>query len=83
MLERQAESIEYDKEPPLRFLFLFAFLYLKHSMIVWIVIVPIFWYSVGRPVYQKVMITQNEQEIFIGDTAVSILIANYLFYFFL
>ena len=28
ILERQAESIECDKEPPLRFLFLFAFLYL-------------------------------------------------------
>lgn len=24
---------------------------------------------VGRPVYQKVMITQNEQDTFIGDTA--------------
>lgn len=28
-------------------------------------------YSVGRPVYEKVMITQNEQETFIGDAAVS------------
>ena len=28
ILERQAKSIECDKEPPLRFLFLFAFLYL-------------------------------------------------------
>jgi hypothetical protein len=28
--------------------------------------------SVGRPIYQKVMITQNEQDVFIGDSAVSI-----------
>ena len=27
--------------------------------------------SVGRPIHEKVMITQNEQETFIGDAAVS------------
>ena len=25
--------------------------------------------SVGRPIYQKVMITQNDDEVFIGDAA--------------
>ena len=30
-----------------------------------------FYYSVGRPIHEKVMITQNEQEMFIGDSAVS------------
>ena len=28
-----------------------------------------FCYSVGRPIYQKVMITQNDDEVFIGDAA--------------
>jgi len=28
-----------------------------------------FYFSVGRPIHQKVMITQNEQDTFIGDAA--------------
>ncbi len=45
-------------------------LFSTHSKFLhYIVVILSYNFSVGRPIYQKVMITQNDDEVFIGDAA--------------